>query len=448
MRRKKWWLIITLVVFAAACFFLFFKTYSEKNVAENADHIISIDTKRITNTAIWTYITTPSLWKPGKIFASKKEVDWKDMVKIPDYVFVFHVAGQPGNAWYTVLEVKDEDDFKEGITSYGFVSAAEPQSFVSTKYGLTFVKYKNKLLVGNARVEDRNLITETAKKLFEDGKYIQREKLKKNIEIPDHIAWTFSGDNILQSVTGSAGFDKAYVHSVVNITLNEPANFPQRIFSKAVNAPANLGFTRPPVFLYNLITDSAKQKASRLVNFNIDSLFLPTNNHYQLVIGSLVNKIDTAISYSYDADFNPIEKKVVNNILEPSFDFEVYGNNASSIYNYWSNNGIIEKTSAGDLFTPMPFVKSYCSIKENAQLIVRSNNWTEAPKEVLTDSCFLSASINTLALPDSLIKYLPTSITPIVKKIASINVIAKKAGNSGIKLEVVIDKRRDVEWFD
>lgn len=274
MKRKKWLLLIILVVFTAACFFLFFKTYSEKNIAENADHIISIDTKRITNTVIWTYITTPSLWNPGKIFASKKEVDWKDMVRIPDYVFIFHIAGQPNNAWYTVLEVKDEDDFSEGLASYGFVYAADTKQFISNKLGLAFVRQHNKLLIGNAGIDDKNLIAAVAEKLFIQDKHIAREKLKQNIDIPDHVAWTFSGNDILKSANGSAGFDKTAIHSVVNIVLNDPGNIPQSVFSKVVDIPVNLAFTQPSPALYKLIPDSSKQKASRWLNFDIDSLFL------------------------------------------------------------------------------------------------------------------------------------------------------------------------------
>ena len=448
MKGKKWGLVIAMVVFSAACFFLFFKTFSEKNVAENADHIISLDTKRITNTIIWTYITTPSLWKTGKLFSSKSQVDWKDMVKIPDYVFIFHITGQPPNAWYTVLEVKDEDDFKEGLALYGFVNVTPSNRVVSKKAGLAFVRYQNKLLVGNAGVEDTTLISETAERLFMQNKHIVRENLQQHIDIANHVAWTFSGNDFVKNISGGAGFDKERIHSMVNIILSEPCNMSQSVFSKSIDIPANLAFTQPSAILYKHIPDASRQKASRWLNFNIDSLFLPSNNYYQLLVGKFVNKTDTAVSYEYDADFNPIEKRVVNNVLQPSFELKVNGKNARDIYNYWSNNGIIDKTTEGDLFTSMPFVKSYCSVKEDSLLIIRSNNWNVFSKTALTDSCFLSASINTLMLSDSVMKYLPASLLPLVQKIASINLLAKNAANNGIKVDMVIDKRRDKEWVD
>ena len=431
-----------------AYFFLFFKTYSEESVAQSADHVVSLDTKRITNTVIWTYLTTPSLWKVGRIFSSSEEVDWNDMVRIPDYVFAFHVAGQPNNLWYAVFEVKDEEDFSRGLAKYGFEQIENSNYYLSKKTELQFVRYNDKLLLANGGINDKSFIAETAEQLFQRNKHIERSKLQQNVEIGNHVAWTFSGNDIIKSISGSLGFDKASITSLVNISFNTPERIPQMVFDKAIDIPVDIAITQPPSELYGLVPESLKQKTSRWLNFNIDSLFLPSNSYYQLQVGTFISKNDTAISYSYDDNFNPIEKKVVNKILEPSFDFEVYGSNVAAVYNYWNNTGILEKTPEGELFTSMPLVKSYCSIKDSMLLNIRSNNWQNMPRAIQTDSCFLSASVNALALTDSLIKYIPDPIAPFISKIATINILAKKANAGEIKIETVIARRKDKLWFE
>ena len=63
---------------------------------------------------IWNFITTPSQWKNSDLFSSSDDdkVSWDDMIALPDYVFVFHKTGQPDNAFYTVVQVNDKEDFE------------------------------------------------------------------------------------------------------------------------------------------------------------------------------------------------------------------------------------------------------------------------------------------------------------------------------------------------
>ncbi|MFT3945892.1 MAG: hypothetical protein QM763_02865 [Agriterribacter sp.] len=448
MKRKKWWLIIVPAIGIAVYFFLFFKTYNEEQVSADADHIISIDTKRITNTVIWTYITTPKLWKPGKIFSLSDEVDWKDMVKIPDYIFVFHVKDQPLNAWYAVLEVKDETDFAKGLRRYGFVKAAGTERYISSQTGLELIVYKKKILVGNAGIADKSMIAAVAEKILVQGQHIQRARLQQNVDIPNHIAWIFSGNDAVKNISGSAGFDKTGISSVIDIILNKPTQMLQQVFSINQALPADIAFVQPPASLYNRLSDTAKTKISSLLNFNIDSLFLSNNTYYHLQVGKFISRIDTAVSYTYDADFNPVEKKVVNNILEPSFSFDIKGPDANSIYTYWQSNKNIEQTPEGTLFTSMPLVKSYCLLSDSSRLNIRSNNYNMPSKAELTDSCLLYTSVNILSMPDSLMKFLPANIVPLLRKIAGIVIYSKQPAAGKITIEATITKQKGEEWFD
>src|SRR5437868_1319253 len=115
MSKKKWVLLVILAVLAFGYIKLFYKTYTVQAVAKSADCILVLDVKRITNTIIWQFITTPGQWKASSGSSkSKPGVNWKDMVELPDYVMPFHVKDQPVNTWYLVLTVKDENNFNTG----------------------------------------------------------------------------------------------------------------------------------------------------------------------------------------------------------------------------------------------------------------------------------------------------------------------------------------------
>ena len=63
MNKKRWALLVLAAILIFGYYKLFYKTYSEKAVAQNADCVVAIDVKRITNTLMWHFITTPSQWK-------------------------------------------------------------------------------------------------------------------------------------------------------------------------------------------------------------------------------------------------------------------------------------------------------------------------------------------------------------------------------------------------
>ena len=89
MSKKKWLLLLLCILLVFGYIKLFYKTYNENTIPKTADCIIAIDVKRITNTILWNIITTPSQWKLGGVFFGDKEGRWRDMITIPDYIFLF-----------------------------------------------------------------------------------------------------------------------------------------------------------------------------------------------------------------------------------------------------------------------------------------------------------------------------------------------------------------------
>lgn len=442
MSKRRWALLLFGILLIIGYIKLFYKTYTEKAVVDNADGIAALDVKRITNTIIWQYITTPSLWKPGSWFSSSDKVSWDDMVKIPDYVFIFHIKDQPAKAWYTVLEVKNEKDFAKGLLQYGFEKRAGTQEYFSKQYDIECIQNGEQLLVGNLSVEGKQYIRQAADMLFTQKKYISKESLEKNIKAASHFSLQLNQAGGIKEMMLTANFDKTSVTVEADIDPLQSFSFSSQQFYYCSGDLCAAGFTQPPFNLYNSIPDSIKLKASRFLNFNIDSVMEPGNQYYQLDLKGIKTRADSAISYEYDKDFNQVEKVVINNVDEPVFKLNVSGYNVSGIYEYWKNNQKIEETPEGDLFTPMPLVKSYVNFESPTILSITSNNYKRERRDVSFDGLlFLHVSLS--KIPASFLKYLPDNFTKATANIESLHLTVQQQREIHMKIQV-IKKKNDL----
>ncbi|HMR84278.1 MAG TPA: hypothetical protein PKE30_14145, partial [Niabella sp.] len=210
----------------------------------------------------------------------------------------------------------------------------------------------------------------------------------------------------------------------------------------------SLNIVTDPASSYKLVPKAAKDRISRLVNFNIDSLFQPGISSWQAQISGFVQKADTAISYSYDADFNPIEQQIINNITEPDFSTTISGKSADAVYRYWKDSGILQSTDQGELFTSMPLVKSYATLKEGTQLTIKSPGFKSPTPSQSSNACMMHFSVNLQRLPDSLQKYFPQQLMPIVRKLASVRLIADSKTAGSITIQTTLVKKKESFWFD
>lgn len=419
MSKKKWALIVLCVLLVSGWYKLFYKTWNNEGVPENADCIIALDVKRITNTLIWNFITTPSQWKSSNWFSSDEEgkVSWDDMISLPDYVFLFHLPGEPENAFYTVVEINDTDDFEKGLKQYGFDKTATG-SFLSKQTGIEFIRQGKKLLVGNAAVENKNHIQQAATALFTNKRLIDKTALEKTIDANSHIAVNgtfFKNSTVL--LTGN--FDDASFIFSIALPFKKELKPIADTFRFSDTSMLAMGFTQSLPELQKLLPDSSRQNISTALNFTMDSLLLSTNKYYQLDVTGIYPRTDSAISYTYDDNFNPVEKVVVNKVEEPVFNFMVTGENVNNIYDYWNRNGKLEKNGDSSLFTPIPFAKSYCSLPNKNTLTVATNNYAATARN-RSVNCMLFFRLVLTKVPPQLLNYLPPSIPKLLKNIESV----------------------------
>jgi hypothetical protein len=445
MNKKKWALLLLGAVLIFGYIKLFYKTYSNNVVAQSADCIIAIDVKRVTNTLIWNFITTPGQWKPGNIFKSsstKAEISWKDMIVLPDYVFGFHVKGQPANTWYSVFAIKNSGDFEKGLLRYHFTKQNN-QVYQSEEMGLRFFRHENKILVSNNKAGN-GYLEQVATELFTKSAFIAKATLKKAVDAKSHAAIYIAANKFLQQdglIT--ANFSGTTITAEAKFSVAQQYHFTEQVFNFSDSSLCTLGFTQPSYAVYQLMSDSSRAKISKAINVNIDSFLRPGNQYYNLDLAGFKSRTDSAITYSYDDDFNSVEKVVVNNVLEPAYDFNIVGDSVTSIYNYFVSSNKLEQTGSGQLFTPMPFVKSYCTIKNLQQLNIRSANYVQQqPNNKNTGIFFLQLRLS--KIPAELLKYLPGDVIKAMANVEYLHIKAVKQKEQVVLNGIVQKKKNDL----
>jgi len=442
MNKKRWALLVLAAILIFGYYKLFYKTYSEKAVAQNADCVVAIDVKRITNTLMWHFITTPSQWKKIS-FSSKKteQVSWDDMVELPDYVLAFHTLNQPASVWNVLLSIKDKADFEKGLRQFQF-EKINTNEYVNKANGLYLFVKDDKVLVATATAENKDHVLATADELFTKKTFMPVASLKKAIQAKSHLAVYLSPAEFLQQETIiAANFDKQKIEITGNLVPKPGYYFTENSFSYSSNALCAAGFTQPPAAVYDLADAQSKEKISKLININIDSLLQAGNNWYSLHLTEIKTRADSAITYTYDDEFNKVEQVTVNNIQEPAFNFLITGKNSSAFYNYLQQNEKLEATGAGSLFLPMPFVKSYCKQKNEKQLNIVSANYndTVADKSIKA-VLFLNMLVS--RIPENLLNYLPDAFKKSVSNLETLNISAIKKENQ-LLLKILLQKKKN-----
>jgi len=439
MSKKKWALLVLAGLLIFGYIKLFYKTYSETKVAESADCIVVIDVKRVINSLLWNYITTPSQWKVGKLFSKKSdEVSLRDMFVLPDYIFAFHANNQPANIWYSLLTIKDKADFEKGLHQFKFEKINDLEQ-ISHAYGIRFYIQDNRVLVTTATDADTAYLTAVANELFVEKNYAPKASISKAIAAKSHLAVFLSQNSFLQTdAVIAANFDKTKISVSGNIIPAKQYYFSENNFRYSSASLCASGFTQPSPAVFALLNETGKAKISTALNINVDSLFKQSNKNYSIDLAAIVQRTDSAITYSYDDEFNKVEKVVVNKIDEPAFNFMITGDSVSAIFKHLQQTKKLEQTTAGNLFTPMPLVKSYCNIKNENQLVITASNYTSSTEDRSVNAIlFLNLTLS--KIPANLQKYLPDAIMQAISNLATIKLSATK-NKEQIALSAVFEK--------
>jgi hypothetical protein len=441
MSKKRWALLFLIVLLVFGWYKLFYKTYSVKYIPANTDAIIAIDKKRIINTVLWQLITTPSQWKFSS-GSSKKDstISWRKVIELPDYITVFHISNQPNNAWHTCLPIINHVKITYFLQQQGFKNVSGNE-FYNEEKNLFVTQKEGMLIISTIKAADTALQANVITCLFDTKKTITQAQFKKLVAAKSHVAALFFQNNFFQEYAiVKTNFDKQKIEILSTLLPKSQFNFTESNFSFSNNSLFNLQLSQPNEAVYNLLDNNTKEKISKALNFNADSFFLPSNKTYQLQIPQFINRVDSAISYTYDDEFNKIEKVVVNNVQEPVYNFTVTGDSVKNIFTNWQKNKLLETTPQGNLFTSIPFVKSYATVSRN-QLIVEPSNYKASSKNTNFKG-IAYMQLNIADVPANLLNYLPDDVRKGIANLQGL-VITAMQKEKAVEVKVVVSKKKN-----
>ncbi len=410
MRKRNKVLIVILLLLVAGIFIWKHKSYSVANIPKEADAIAVFDSKRIIESLAWEFITTPALWKSGKLFSSSEEVSWREMFSIPDYLIAFHLKDQPLQKWYAVIPIKDEKKFRIGIRQRGFI---DDNDFFKHENGFNGKMHALFFVVGyNADSLD---ILSVAKQI-EGKQWIDISFLENAINDKKQGVITIQNN----AYTGNIHLQFNRSQYEISTQLKQEVDWKTSDILVDCSAAIDLQFTQPPADLLGLISDNFKTKIYSTTNLHPDSLLLTENEKYSLIVSEFTTKMDTIITYEYDDDFNPIEQKKLEEVTEPSLALEIKTDAATRIENYCKQSGTTALADNNQLqFTALPLVTSY--LRANDSLFTIESYQYQKNKNMVPFTGFLYASLNTSLIKSNAGRYLPEDWQKILEQFSLIH---------------------------
>lgn len=430
MKKKYWFLLLLLAIFIFGYIKLFYSSVNKSAVPSNADMVVTVDVKKVIRTIIWDIATHTSKWKiKGSSSDATDIVNLKDVFVLTDYAQAFHVKGEPTNAWYTILQIADEDLFAKALKQYGFTTLFKNQ-YSSTDKKLGIVKYGSNIIVSSFALDSTNNLNNIADLLFVKKEFFPEEKLKQITAANSHFTLFVAANNFLQKdaiVKANITNDNIIIDGELNP--KDAFSFVENNFANGSNSMLSIGFTQPTKSVYDAISEADKANIAKAIGVNMDTLFMQSNKYYQLQVDGIVPRVDSAITYTYDDDFNAIQKVVVNNVDEPMYNFVVVGDSVQKIYNNWVSNKTIVSDNGAQLFRPMPLVKSYCTIKDKNVLEIAPKNFS---RTLATENVKAVFYVNILLqkIGEKYLKFFPDEVKNALQKASKVNITCNKNNNA------------------
>jgi len=341
MNKKK--LIVPLIVLlAAALYFAFFhKDKTLKFVPENADIVVLIDVKKLTGQYISSLITHPSKWSGSKK-KDQKTISLKDSgIKMLDFLQIFHLKDTKFSEWYSVVELKDIEKFSAYLKKNQFISKGKN------------LFQKDQIFL---KIIGKHCIVGTSFLAFDQiNQSLSQSSQKKTLNADQFI------DNTLGSISFIAGqkiqnFSIALKADEIEIKNTSATDHFTAVISK---------FQKEQHFLEIELDAHNVKKYARFFGKNITD---STQISYLKATAEIEQVNDTIISYGYDDNFNEIEKKTVQKIIQPNYVVDLQSSVPEKAWEYFQHKKWINDQGQ---FTVIPFLPNHIG-RNDKGLTIRS----------------------------------------------------------------------------
>jgi hypothetical protein len=360
-------LLIAIGSMAFLYWYGYYKAFDEKYIPKNADVIAMVDVKNIRNYFVFSCLKNPSdfQWNSTDTELKKRFKFSNYGIKTSDYLAFFHIENQPLNQWFVNVKIEDEALFKKAITKVHFHKTTLQNgmdAYYSKSEGLFIIKHSNQILVSNISEKQKLIAIKVAEDLFLKKLFLDVKKIEKTINTQNAVTFWVK-KNILLEEDGILNLKLEDFEITVDGQLQFKSKYKKESqFLQNPHSLLSLGFDFEMIRNQDILKINSN-KINKMIGFNLDSILAHKPTKTELLINEIVEKKDSAISYDYDDDFNPIKKVVLYISREPSFYFSIQTENSNKIYNYLKTQNAIDNHQ---VFVNFPFAQTKTSIQNNA----------------------------------------------------------------------------------
>ncbi|WP_336731884.1 hypothetical protein [Chryseobacterium sp. VD8] len=321
---KKKLFVFVILLFAGMMYFVFYHKQNTKIFSpQEADAIILIDTKKLTREYVYSLAGHPSLWFESK---EKNKISFKESgVKIPDFLQAFHLKNSKVSNWYSVFELEDRKTFllfleQQKFTDLGNQMFRKDQVFIKI--------FGGNLIIGSSNDDFERINNQ----LF--------HSFQANLFDANALVTNGLGSIILNTKKGSHNLSVELKHDEIEIRNQSDSYDPSPAISKLLktNSFLETELDAENIKIFSSFFDKTFADSSS-INRMKTSVHLEEEN-------------DTIITYSYDDNFNEVEKKIFQKIIQPNYIIDFQSSNPEKTELYFQNKKWI---NAQNQFTAIPF---------------------------------------------------------------------------------------------
>lgn len=367
MRKKIAYFFLFLVIALAIAYFFRYKqslSYTNK-VPASAKAVLHLNLRQLEHKVLMDALQNPLAYIDLK--SSKKEDDKKkdllDGISIPKNLFLYATNG---SIISNKIDIKDKEDLDTFLKQEQF-KKTQLGAISIYKKGLLHIATQNEFLVFAYSNKNMNTLL---KDTFLNTNFLDEDDaLLKQLKSND-------SDGVLASKEGDfIVFNIKNGEATIEGTLKEFSDLFLPITTENYN-DSLVAYTSGKIAIRSvkpLISKRQKEKFNKLTSLSLDSIITKWNGEFNFNINAIQSKIDTIITYEYDDDFNKIEKKSTQKVINPNLDFQLKG---KTLYTYFVNEKAIKLVEVDSLFTTIPIGKLYANHTEDVFLVSSS----KAPK--------------------------------------------------------------------
>jgi len=312
--------IAFIFVLAVVSYFVWsLKDKDLKAVPRNTDVLLLVDSKKLSEQYILTLIKNPSKW-----FGTAEGSSKKSGVVVPDYIQVFHLKGTSFSQWYSVFDISDKEELIKFLNYKGF-KLINNNFYKKDQFSVKIEA--SKCVVGFSNLSFDRVATEILKSKF------------KNL---------YADELINNSIASVSYLAKSKIHKFAVFLNDDNIEIKTKTVDDNFSAMISDLDKQTPFLKLNL--DSTNLKfAPELFNKKLsDSIKI--NSLSAVAELEMVN--DKIVSYSYDDNFNEVEKVIYQKLLQPNYSINLQSWESENLWLYFQQKSWI---NAQNQFTPIPF---------------------------------------------------------------------------------------------